>query len=191
MPQTAKGCVAGVDVGSVLNVKISKLDEEGNRISQYIGTVPTFEDIDRLIAQYGIECLVIDALPETHKVKELRDRNRGIVWMCEYHSKQGSTKGLTIDDDEYKVSIDRTQSLDNSHSDILLKKVIYPSNARKIDEGNFYKQMCAPKRIFKEDKNRYIWDEGGKPDHYRHAENYEKIAQDLIQATGVKIWDLG
>lgn len=189
MPSTGSGCVMGVDVGSVLHVSISKIDGE-HRWKQYIGTVPHFEELDSLIVLYGVECCVVDAKPETHEAKKLRDRNPGIVWLCDYHSTEGSTKEISINDDTYHVVVDRTASMDESHADVLLEKVLFPKNAKTIDSGAFYEQMKAPTRVFDEEKNRYIWNEGTRADHYRHADNYEKIAMRISRSMGVKVWDL-
>ena len=189
MPQTAQECVAGIDVGSVLHVKISQI-VEGKRKSVFIGTVPRFEDVDNLIKVYGINCCVIDALPETHKAKELRDRHPGRVFLCTFHAKEGSVKGISINDEEQTISVDRTQSMDDSHADILLGNVILPENARTIADGDCYDQMCAPKRTFDQDGNRYVWKEGSKADHFRLADNYEKLASVLSVQMGVKAWDL-
>lgn len=189
MPQSAQECVAGVDVGSVLHVKISQV-VEGKRKAVFIGTVPRFEDVDNLIKQYGVICCVIDALPETHKAKELRDRHPSKVYLCTFHAKDGSTKGISINQDEQSISVDRTQSMDDSHSDILLQNVILPEDARTIDGGGFYEQMCAPKRVFDQQGNRFVWREGSKADHFRLADNYEKLASVLSVQMGVKAWDL-
>lgn len=189
MPSTAAGAVMGADVGAVLNVSIAVI-EDGKRKKVFIGTVLTFEEIDNLIAQYGVECCVIDALPETRKAKELRDRNPGRVWLCEYHGREGSTGEMKVNEDEHRVSVDRTQSLDESHQDIIKQQVIYPKNAKSLDRGEFYEQMKAPTRLYDSEKNRFLWVEGANPDHYRHADNYEKIAAKLILETGAKVWFL-
>ena len=189
MPQTARECVMGVDVGSVLHVKIS-IVEDGKRKAAFIATVPRFEDIDHLIGLFNVQICVIDALPETHKAKELRDRHPGVVWLCTFHAKEGSTKEISIDQENQSISVDRTLSMDDRHADILLQNVVLPENARTIDEGRFYEQMCAPKRVFDQEGNRFVWKEGSKADHYRLADNYEKLAQVLSTQMGVKAWDL-
>ncbi len=189
MPSSAEETIMGVDVGSVLHVNISKL-EDGRRKKVYISTVGQFEEIDILIRLYGVNCCVIDALPETHKAKELRDRFKGTVWLCEFHSKEGGTKEITLNQDEYKVICDRTQTIDDAHADILKKNVSLPKNVKTIDDGRFYEQMCAPTRVFDQESNRYVWREGSKADHYRLADVYENIAATITQKMGVKAWTL-
>lgn len=189
MPSIADGCVMGVDVGAVLHVKISHF-VNGKRRAVCIQTVPNFEDLDILIRLYGVECCVIDALPETHKAREFRDRQQGKVWLCEFHSQEGNTKEIKLNEDEYRVSCDRTQSIDEAHADVLRKQIELPRDAGSIDGGAFYAQMCAPTRVFDEDKKRFVWKEGSKADHYRMADVYEKVAATIKDKMGVHVWAL-
>jgi len=183
MPQTSKECIGGVDIGSVLHVKISQIID-GKRKAVYIGTVPTFEDIDRLMDLYDIKHLVIDALPETHEAKKLRDRFPGRVWLCIFHGQQGNVKDLTINEEQNMIVIDRTQAFDDAHQDVLQLKMELPRDASNIDDGEFYKQMCAPTRVLDEHTHRFVWREGSQADHYRLADVYEKVAQKALAGKG-------
>jgi hypothetical protein len=44
--------------------------------------------------------------------------------------------------------------------------------------------MRASQRILNEAGTRYIWEEGSKPDHYRFADAYDRIAGDLLKGGG-------
>jgi len=189
MLDMAKGCFMGVDVGAILHYSICKF-ENNKRKKVSIGTVPTFEELDRLMLLYGIETCVIDALPETHKTKEFRDRFRGRVWLCTFHSKEGSTKDAILKDDTKDVSVDRTQLMDESHSDILKRLVELPIEAKNLEGGDYYKQMTAPTRIFDQKMNRFVWREGSRQDHHRLADAYERLAVTLANKNGVKVWEL-
>lgn len=183
MPQTASECLGGVDVGSVLHVKISKLID-GKRRAVFIGTVPTFQDVDRLMDLYGVDYLVIDALPETHEAKALRDRHKGKVFLCVFNGQQGNVRDLKINEDESMILIDRTQAFDDAHADVLKQMMELPRDAASIDEGEFYKQMCAPTRVLDEKSGRFVWREGTQADHYRLADVYEKVAQTALAGKG-------
>jgi len=74
MPSTANSTTMGVDVGSKLPVRISDYPEPGIRRAVFIGSVNSFEEIDTLIAKYGVKVGVIDSRPEFRKASELRDR---------------------------------------------------------------------------------------------------------------------
>lgn len=189
MPSSGEDTIMGVDVGAVLNVTISKI-EDGRRRKVHVGTVNQFEELDILVRVYGVSCCVMDALPETRKAKEFRDRFRGQVYLCQFHTNEGGTQEIKINQDEYMVTCDRTQVMDDAHADILTKNVILPRGAKTIDNGQFYEQMCAPTRIFDEKMGRFVWREGSKPDHYRLADTYEKIAMTIQRKMGVKAWTL-
>lgn len=186
--------VMGVDVGTVLNVKISRLeltDDEDNpyrRITVWTGAVPEFEHLDELVAKYRVDVCVIDALPETRKAKEFRQRQRDdgdcTVWLCEYHKTPRVGReafGLKLARREGVVTVDRTQLLDAAMDDIVHGRNLLPGDVGLV--LGFSEQMCAPKRKITE-KGHVVWDEGADPDHYRHADAYERVAVELHDRGG-------
>ena len=170
--------IAGVDVGAVLHVHISTITKEGNRRKVFVGTVPNFEELDRLWTRYKIRRMVIDALPETHSVKKFVRSHAGAM-MCYYRTT--SDKKITPKPDfkNRTITVDRTESLDASYADFCDQKVELPLNWRTLDNGDFLAQMKAPVRLHDEARGVFVWDEGNRPDHHRHADNYEKIANKL------------
>jgi hypothetical protein len=178
--------VMGVDVGNKLNVSVAELIGTTRR-KIFIGTFSKFTQVNDLIKKLKVKCCVVDARPETRKVKEFRDANKkNLVWLCDYQ-RSDSILDAQVNEEDQTIKVDRTQSLDSSHKDYITmpQKVILPRNARSIDDGDFYKQMCAPTRIYNSDKNVFTWEEESKADHYRHADNYEKIAQYILQKVRV------
>lgn len=183
--------VMGVDVGSLLNVKISVIeehptnDEESLRRAVRICTVPRFEDLYDLQQMYSVDTIVIDALPETKKAKEVRDHFNEAdldckVWLCQYHStgKVGADAfGIRLNYDEQVVTVDRTQLLDTTMADIAQGLAVFPSDSNLV--LGFTDQMRAPIRRLSERGDRFVWDEGSDPDHYRHADAYERVAQEI------------
>ena len=75
------------------------------------------------------------------------------------------------------MKCDRTQTLDESQAAILRQDVKLPRDAASVPD--FYQQMCAPTRIFDPVKQRFRWEEGSQPDHYRHAVNYAWLARSI------------
>jgi len=176
LAQSGQDCTAGVDVGRVFHVRISKR-ADGKRIALYIGEVPTVEELDRLMGAYDVRCCVVDAQPETHLVKQFQARHPGRVFLCRYDRERlGDPK---IDHQAGIVSYDRTQSLDASHADVLERRNILPAEFSTIDGGEYAAQMCAPTRVLDDRTGRYVWLEGSQADHHRHADNYDWIAGDL------------
>jgi len=172
-------CTMGVDVGRYFHVRISSgRDSHGCRRMLHVGTYPDIYELDRLIRAYNVVCCVVDAQPETHLVKQLMSRHPESVWMCRYVSER--LQEPKVDWDERIVQYDRTQSLDASHAEFTQKKNVLVSNWKDLDEGEYVKQMCAPVRHFDAQRQKFVWTEGSKADHHRHADNYDWIATDLV-----------
>lgn len=181
MPATAEEAVAGVDVGNVFHVKISKVRDK-KRVAVFIGTVPTWDELERLFAQYNVHTAVIDIAPETHKAKEFRAKSNVNVYLCRYYRSpnEGDTK---VDNIEGEIIADKHQSLDESYDAYIKRNVILPADFRTIDGGDFVAQMGAPIRKYTPYGTSGIllatWVEGNKADHYRHADTYEMMAFNL------------
>lgn len=189
-----KTVVMGVDVGSMLNIKISSLsttDDERHpykRTTIWTGAARDFEDLIAMQERYHVDVMVIDALPETRKVKEIRDHfiNEGTcqVWLCLYNKtpKVGAMAfGIKMNYEDQTITVDRTQLLDTTLDDLKHGRMILPVDIDTV--LHFADQMIAPKRILK-DNGRIVWDEGTDPDHYRHADAYERVAVAIHDMSG-------
>lgn len=177
-PQAEVTCYMGVDVGKVLHVvcRAAPDGEKGERKQLYAGVVATFEELGRLIERYRPRTVVIDALPETHKVRELRTEfRRNQIWIAYYGAqKVGSKKEDSIawDRREFTATIDRTRLMDETMARFQDNVNTLPGDARSIKE--YYSQLKAPVRVIEKDAAgievaRYV--ETGA-DHFAHAENY-------------------
>ncbi len=172
MPSGVVSCVAGVDVGARLHVHISEL-KEGRRVKRFVGTVGNFSELDFICRQHRVRKGVIDAMPETHKAREFVTAHHGWL-MCFYGEVM---KGdYTLNREDRTITIGRTESLDASFETYSGGRVVLPRAWRQLDGGDFVSQMVAPTRIYDDKRQRYVWNEAGRPDHHRHADNYEYIA---------------
>ena len=191
----------GCDVGSVLNVQISivedrdAVEENGEhykdavRRTVYVGAVKHFTELQQMIQQYHVDCLVIDSMPETRKCQELRDwaveHTYCAVWLCRFHpnAKVSHAKyGKKMQWRDRIVTVDRTQILDVTFDEIVNEDHTYPSDVFTV--MGWDSQMKAPVRVLQQEKGRVIWTENGAPDHYRFADVYDRIAFDLSQQVG-------
>jgi hypothetical protein len=180
---TATDTAMGVDVGAKLHVEIRKGDSV-----IHLGSYRDFSELDTVMAQFGVGVCVIDAMPETRKAKEFQARHGRKVWICRYFA-QPNLQAIKRNEDDRSLEADRTQTLDASHAEILLKKMKLPKNYKSLDNGDFLAQMCAPTRIFDEHTQRFKWVEPtGVPDHYRHTHNYAWMAQQLGPGIPVMVW---
>lgn len=185
----------GVDVGNMLNVKISvntPTDDSSDgwrRDGVFICAVSQFDELIRLIDRYRVQACVIDAMPETRKAKELRDHyiDEGTcdVWLCQFHptARVGRDAfGLRMDYNQKVITVDRTQVMDTTMDDIAHGRATLPSDAGTVP--GFMDQMKAPVRTFDQDANRVVWKEGNDPDHYRMADVYDRVALEIADRAG-------
>jgi hypothetical protein len=176
--------IAGVDVGGILHLKISEVVDDVE-ITRWAGTVPSFEELDRICRLFNVQTGVIDALPDTHSIRGFvfGDDPPGNWYMCTYHA-SAKVSDFKVDYKNRTVQIDRTQALDANHAAWLQKKKAVPRGWQSLDGGQWVKQMVAPVRV--EDKRRgvYVWDEGTKADHHHHADSYSHIAKRLAYGAG-------
>ena len=180
-PYEASDCFGGADVGEVIHVVVSK-KVEGKSRYVWVGTVKDFigpqNSVEALIIKYNIQTLVIDAKPETRKVKELVDKYPNKVFAAYYPTRKFDVQNYYLFDEfKYEVYIDRTISLDYLISDIQNTAIDLPSNAKDIP--GFYDQMTSSVRTTiinpRSGQPTAVWLERG-PDHFLHAANYNRLA---------------
>jgi hypothetical protein len=130
--------------------------------------------------QFAVATLVIDALPETTKARELQaDFPPGVVWLAYYVSQRTGTKhAVPLDWNEVDgvVNLDRTRTLDALYGRFYAHLHTLPADARELPE--YYAHRLASTRVLEDGPGgekvaRYV--ESG-PDHFAHAENYCLVA---------------
>jgi hypothetical protein len=168
-------CVMGVDVGKLLHIRVNEVLDDGTLRAVYIGTGRTYTDIRTVYRQYKVRAGVIDANPERRLSKKVCATMPG-MWMCFY----GKIKRETYDARNKILTVPRTPALDAVKEQVMLQKILYPKNVMSIE--GFVDQMTAATRVWKEDQEEYVWDEGSKDDHYMHAESYSLLGKRLLAA---------
>jgi phage terminase large subunit GpA len=176
------GCTMGVDVGSRLHVRINAPSptSAGKSRAAFIGNVPGFDDLDRLMNQFDVSACVVDAAPEGHAARAFRDRFQGRVWLCHYPNTANwpHKEPKVFNRDERTVAAHRTLTMDAAFARIRERRIEYPREVLSVPE--FVEHMTAPVRVIEKDNAgnfvaRYV--ESGRPDHLAHAENYALIAE--------------
>jgi len=188
--------VAGVDVGTVLNVDITVVDrdpesEKPRRTGIFTGEVPSFEAVYDLLVRYHVNVAVVDARPEARKSQELRDKAIATgacdVWLCEFHKTPrvaAQDFGMMLDWERHVVRADRTQLLDACLSDLQLDPGLrtWPEDVWQI--RHWQRQMEAPKRVKNNQGDGYLWDSSRAADHFRFSDAYSRVAQALLDMQG-------
>ena len=188
--------VAGVDVGSLINIDICivEVDEETQkkkRIGVWTGEVPSFEAVYDILVRYKVDIAVVDARPEARKAQELRDKARdtGVsdVWLCEFHRTPrvaAQDFGMMLDWERHVVRVDRTQLLDSTLADLQRNPPLrtWPENIWEI--RHWQRQMEAPKRVSNNQGDAFIWDSNRSADHFRFSDAYSRVALELQSMQG-------
>lgn len=180
-PLVVSGCIAGADVGEKIHVIIGKKTDKKLRIV-YVGTVSDFlgpaDSLENLMEKFNIQRLVVDAKPETRKVRELIARFPNRVFAAYYPTRKFDINDyFTFDDFKSEVFIDRTINLDYLISEIQNEQMELPSNAKFI--SGFYEQMTSSTRVTEVNPRtgqaEARWMEKSA-DHFLHAFAYCRIA---------------
>lgn len=176
-PSYLKQTVMGVDVGSFLHTTI--LDPQTNRVI-WAGTPREFSELDTIMLKFNVKDVVIDALPETRKVREFINKHKHKAWMCYYND--GQKGSYSWNEVERIVSVNRTESLDFGTLSIIDKKISFPQRSALWEEfarhcGNIAK---TPEENRETGAIRYVYKKLG-PDHYRHSLNYAQIAASRLR----------
>jgi len=176
-PRCADPCVAGVDVGSVLHVRINRILDDGRDQAVFIGSVKEEEDLLELCTRYNIVCGVIDSMPEIRLSRRMVQR-RG--WFkCSFHGDARDHKD-NLNPETRDVSCGRTEILDAVKEKIMCKNLILPKNVASLPE--YYDHVQSSVRVFDDKRQTYTWVEGSAADHLLFAEAYAHLARRIIAA---------
>lgn len=182
-------CSMGMDVGGVLDVRISALDPGGVRRPVYIGKIREMDEVYDLIERYNVEKCVVDSMPEITLVQDFQETAPCEVWLCRYRS-EGGDRRKVYDVKDRIINIDRTECLDRSFSKLRRGKLVVPENYASILNGAWAAEMCGPVRKVTEDakgNTKFEWSKC--TDHQRHADSYDLLAQQIILDTEITdIW---
>ncbi|RPI56229.1 MAG: hypothetical protein EHM49_00835 [Deltaproteobacteria bacterium] len=180
-------CAMGVDVGKMLHAVIGyRINKTQYRIVK-VAAVPKFEDLHDLARKFSVRHCVIDALPETHKVRDFQRNEPYPVYLCQYQESLGAGQRLW-NDGEGMVKVNRTEVCDETHTLITtLGKCELPRRNEVIE--TYAKQMSNIAKVLEEDKvsgsKIYRYRKLGD-DHYRHATNYWLMSVDQINPSSKK-----
>ncbi len=172
-----RGRFLGVDVGESLHAIMRERVRmpDGTFTFRLIGiwTLPGFNALAQVMREWKPTCTVIDAMPEIHKVMELK-ADFPNVWSSRF---QESVNYLAKNEGKREVTMNRTALLDYVRQGYDLQQMILPMNAEFLEDGEFYNHLMAPTRILEAnednpEKSRFVWKEGSRPDHFFFADAY-------------------
>jgi len=190
----------GVDVGNVLHfvVRGPKDYLTGEKPLRMAGVVDSFEAIAAEIIRWNCKRVVVDAMPETKKARELQAKfEPGLVWLAYYSSSPASSRRPDMylwRPEQGEINIDRTRGLDRMYEGFYTKSHTLPAHMR--DVPGYYDQICHMVRVVEERQHTqlavYV---GTAADHYAHAEGYQRAAEEAprvarISSQAVPRWQM-
>lgn len=197
--------VMGVDVGTKLHAVIREKAEKNQPTRAFsVDTVDGFHHLEALLDRYNVTHCVIDAQPEQKAVKEFQ-RNAVVnstrlirVHRSYYSARQedyhweGGREGT--------VHANRTMAIEEMLDCFQRQLNLLPKDARRLGGhvhgglGEYYREMMALTRQLEQDsQGNWIsrYSDGGKPDHFAHAEIYCMLAgHDARAGSGIWLPDL-
>lgn len=172
-------CFLGADIGGGSEPRHHFFvgQRTGERMIEILryGTVG-WAELHDLWERYNVHVGVLDSMAETAMVRKFCDTHAG-AYGCWYSENQRIE--YNWDHMDRKVTVLRTELLDESHKEVVQKRVKFPRPGEEWDK--FVKQMgnLARKAVFDNEsgtpKIRWVL-RGRKNDHYRHAWAYTVLA---------------
>ncbi len=175
----------GVDVGARYHYRISSTAPDGARCVRAMGSVTSWAELDRLIADYQVRRCVVDALPETHGCRDWALKHKGKALRAFYpNGMKGELHRTKVEQDEAgrdipgseTVQINRTMAMDAVYNAIATAIERWPTATHNDPE--VVAHLTAPARvIYKDDhgQEQARWVHTA-PDHLFHACVYDLIA---------------
>jgi hypothetical protein len=188
MIDSGEKCYMGVDQrGRELHVVIRGREKFTRKpMVLFIGRVKTFHDLDLIMLRYDISLAVVDGTPNQHSAREFMARFPGRVYLAYYNADQRGSykwKEANSSDDDYMVTVNRTEALDNMYEEITRRDVALPTY-NDSEVAMFCVQLTKLARMHEvEEHNKYlmgtlkaaIYKKLGE-EHYAHAMSYSLIA---------------
>ena len=189
----------GVDVGPrKIHYEIAKWDVDSSKYHGDIhscstpvvathGTVEHFEELDKLMDDYGIISCVIDGNPERRKAAEFAKRYFGRVRLC-FFGRNISGKTYVDSKIEYNgdpvIMVDRTTWLDQALGRFINHTISIPMDT----DLEYRTQIKEPVKTYKLDGDgnpvaTYITS-NGRDDHYAFSRCYNEMALMFAAAIG-------
>jgi len=175
---------AGVDVGAVLHVRISRHLENGQVAPLYIDTVGDFTDLAQLMDRYQVRFCVVDERPEERKAREFMEAFAGRVMLLRWSGDEQRDQ-IATDDDRGLIVARRTGACDRLVAQVGAQVRLLPEH---LPDG-YVSQMGAPHRVTETNRRgqkvaRYVSE---RADHFFFAEMHDMIAREVRSGNPIDI----
>jgi phage terminase large subunit GpA len=171
---------AGVDVGAVLHVRISRrLERSGRLVPLFLGEIPDFTELAQLWRGFHVNFGIVDERPEERQARSFMESFRGRVMLLRW---SGDEQRDPVIEDRASgiVSARRTGACDRLVAAYQEQKKLLPRDLPRP----YLSQITAPHRVVETNARgqkigRYVSE---RADHYFFAELHELIASEMRRA---------
>lgn len=178
---------AGVDVGKVLHVRISRRGEQGVALPLYLGTIESFEELGALWRRHNVNFGLVDERPEERKAREFVKEFRGRCMLVRWSSEEQRDE-LVVDVEHDLVIARRTAACDRLVAEIESQTRLLPRDLPR----DYLSQVTAPHRVTELTRRgqkvaRYVKE---RADHYFFAEVHDLLAREArggLQPAGASV----
>lgn len=176
----------GIDVGKYLHYEIDEWYLNGQTGADFntdaicrvvmIGKSLNWDELDRLMSDWGVHHCVIDRNPEPRNALQFANKWYGRVRLCMYGQGIAGKEISASKTEEHLVLVDRTSWFDLSLQRFRRKDMIQIPYDVPLE---YKDQLKVLARVYKKDKDGNpvgYYENFGRDDHFAHARNYAEIS---------------
>lgn len=190
-------CSMGIDTRGVFDVRISSVGTGNKRVAEHMGkyAVTNCDDLIKLCRDYNVKVACIDIGPEQVLANNFQrialENGIFIVYRVKYKGK-GKNRDLEINDVDGIVTVDRSESLEMTRSNLMLGMNVLPTNYEDIFNGVYKKEMLASYEtlVTKTDGSSVKKWLNKEDDHQFHADNYDRLAFKIMTENSLTLDDI-
>jgi Phage terminase large subunit (GpA) len=166
---------AGVDVGKVLHVRISRWTPDGQAVALFLGEVPDFAGLAQLWDRYNVRFGLIDERPEERAARSFMEAHAGRCKLVRWSGEE-QRDPVVVDDDRGLVIARRTGACDRLVAAFSTQTKYLPRTL----PSDYVSHLTAPHRGVEETKGgqkvaRYA---SSRADDWFFAEVYDLLAKE-------------
>lgn len=144
----------------------------------FYGKTETWDDIEALLKRFPRSVLVLDALPDLTKPRELREKYPGRVFLCHYARDRKTMELIRWGKDKEagNVVADRNRVIQLCVDEIKFGRMIFNGKAADFDSYiDHWLNIYRVTELDQMDRPVFIWKKKSTEDHWVHATVYWRI----------------
>ncbi len=186
--------VAGVDVGARFNVTIATVEthegkDKAEPVVRSFRTAHSWAELDKLIEEFGISVMVVDAEPATMDAKAFRDKHKRektcLVSLARFSPKEkdtaGNSWGFTYKPKTRAIGAYKHDLLSYVLGQFSIGAIQIPWDFRMVSD--LVRQMTGDYRAWDDKRQKYVWVKE-PPDDYLLSCCYMFMAKELAKRGG-------